>query len=74
MIYNPVVSFDLRCQKWYIGDIFWPNLHDPYYIVLHDFTMVLMILTDTTDHQVDPTTITLTPMMIRTFICDISYA
>ncbi|XP_065912002.1 lysosomal alpha-mannosidase-like isoform X1 [Dysidea avara] len=32
------------------------------------------VLSDTTNPQVDPTTITLTPMMIRTFICDISYS
>jgi len=32
-----------------------------------------MIITGTNDPQVDPTAITLTPMMIRTFICEISY-
>jgi len=32
-----------------------------------------VMLTDSTDPQVDPTTITLTPMMIRTFICNIKY-
>ncbi|XP_065912001.1 lysosomal alpha-mannosidase-like [Dysidea avara] len=31
------------------------------------------VLSDTTNPQVDPTAITLTPMMIRTFICDIRY-